>query len=289
MNIVGVTGQAGAGKDEVAARLVEDHDYVQMALADPIKRFILEVFEFDKVQLWGPSSARNAFDPRYVKCEIRSSGVSFGPNRSIGPVKRVCDAAWGSAAKRLLEYAPGWLAKVYPSGDQDFLLNSLCRWFTTLGHKFPELSPRIVTQYLGTEWGRETVDEDIWVNLLLREARWVLQGHPYTREEGVKIDLSKDPQQDAPEGVVVSDIRFKNELSALIDAGGRLIKVVRPETDKKAREIGIKGHSSELEQQSFTADKFDAVLQNKGSLSDLKKAVDALVPSLEVKKTSIRE
>lgn len=283
MRIVGITGQAGAGKDEVASRLVEEHGYVQMGLADPIKRFGLHVFEFDKVQLWGPSSARSAFDPRYVRCEIRSSGVSYKPKGSIGPVKRVCDAAWGSAAKRLLTYGPGWLYKVRPREDQDQLLESLCRWFATLGHKFPELSPRIMLQHLGTEWGRATVDQDVWIDLLLREASWVLQGNPYFREEGVKIS----PEGEEPTGVVVSDIRFMNELQAVKDAGGNLVKVVRPETDKKAGEIGIKSHSSELEQRSFTADQFDAVIKNSSTISNLKKAVDTVADSL-VEKVEIR-
>lgn len=58
---------AGAGKDEVAKRLSERHGFVTVALADPIKRICRDVFDFSEEQLWGPSAARNAPDPRYLR------------------------------------------------------------------------------------------------------------------------------------------------------------------------------------------------------------------------------
>jgi len=42
--IVGLCGLIGAGKDEVAAHLVHEHDYRRLALADPIKEAVLWVY-----------------------------------------------------------------------------------------------------------------------------------------------------------------------------------------------------------------------------------------------------
>jgi hypothetical protein len=58
--------------------------------------------------------------------------------------------------------------------------------------------------------------------------------------------------------------------------GGKVIKVTRTSADRKAAKLGIAGHSSEAEQKEFTADMFDAVLANEGTLPDLYKSVDVL-------------
>lgn len=63
--ILGITGFAGSGKDTVADMLVEHHGFVKVSLADPMKRFCREIFDFSDTQLWGPSSERNRPDSRY--------------------------------------------------------------------------------------------------------------------------------------------------------------------------------------------------------------------------------
>lgn len=68
-------------------------------------------------------------------------------------------------------------------------------------------SPRQMLQTLGTEWGRNTVCEDIWVRSLLERVA---------------------PRLTAGETVVITDVRFDNEAAAVVDAGGEVWRVVRP-------------------------------------------------------------
>lgn len=75
-------------------------------------------------------------------------------------------------------------------------------------------TPRYAMQTLGTEWGRELIDKDIWINYLMR------------RSMGQRL--------------VVPDIRFENEAQAIVDHGGIVLKVVRPGV-----EIVESGHVSE--------------------------------------------
>lgn len=63
--IIGITGYAGSGKSTVAGILAREHDFVEVSLADPLKRYCSEVFQFTDAQLWGPSDERNAPDFRY--------------------------------------------------------------------------------------------------------------------------------------------------------------------------------------------------------------------------------
>lgn len=67
--IIGISGLAGSGKDTVADFLVQQRDYVKVALADPLKRICQDVFDFSDDQLWGPSEKRNAPDKRYPRNE----------------------------------------------------------------------------------------------------------------------------------------------------------------------------------------------------------------------------
>ncbi|MFJ9616699.1 deoxynucleotide monophosphate kinase family protein [Streptomyces noursei] len=56
---IALMGRARAGKDTVAARLVEPHGYTRIAFADPIKRMALDI---DPIMVanhdWGPSVKR---------------------------------------------------------------------------------------------------------------------------------------------------------------------------------------------------------------------------------------
>ena len=85
IKVIGITGQANSGKDTVASYFVNNHNFVQVALADPLKRLGSKVFEFTEEQLWGPSEYRNALDPRYKY---------FDKNRGS-------DAMWAKAAHNL--------------------------------------------------------------------------------------------------------------------------------------------------------------------------------------------
>lgn len=77
--IIGITGHcedpsgerrvAGAGKDAAADFLVKTHNFVRVALADPLKRICQDAFKFSDDQLWGPSTSRNAHDERYPRAQ----------------------------------------------------------------------------------------------------------------------------------------------------------------------------------------------------------------------------
>ena len=45
--LIGVCGKAGAGKDTIADYLVNNHSFKKIALADPIKRMVKDVFVLD--------------------------------------------------------------------------------------------------------------------------------------------------------------------------------------------------------------------------------------------------
>lgn len=114
--------------------------------------------------------------------------------------------------------------------------------------RFGGLTPRRALQFLGTEVGR-ALWPNVWVDLLLRRARRHLEEYPTFR------------------GVVVSDVRFRNEVDLLRAAGAELVRVVRPGA-------GLSGaaaaHQSEAEMAGIPDEDFDVVLRNDGTLEDLR-------------------
>lgn len=267
--VIGVSGQMNSGKDTASDFICEEYSFIKVALADPLKRFGFQVFEFTPTQLWGPSGARNAVDSRYDALET-----------------------WEAAELRLEALGKEFCAdvlfgKLTLSEEEtkrvDDAYKSLVRWFYNLLETYiGKLSPRIMLQTLGTEWGRNELHEDVWIDYLLRVARVLLH------EDGNTQHWAYDPINGCIDttamdaflrqgggfpipGIVVSDIRFENEFKKIRDAGGAVIRVLRPDTDDAATTIGIQGHASEAHDYSF--DNFDFLLKNDGALVDLYRAL----------------
>jgi hypothetical protein len=122
----------------------------------------------------------------------------------------------------------------------------------TLGYvdakKHPEV--RRLLQKLGTEVGRNMIGENTWVNVLARK----IDDHLY-----------------ADQPVVVTGIRFPNELAMIRQFAGRSFWVDRPGLDSPASSAV---HASE---NSVSAADFDTTITNDGTLEDLYLAVEQLM------------
>lgn len=116
------------------------------------------------------------------------------------------------------------------------------------GEIHPDLGITIrnMLQTLGTEWGRDLINKDIW-NILARER------------------ILKHPDK----VVIMTDVRFDNEANLIHELGGKLIYVSRP-TDE-CRSVGT--HSSE---NSLSEYLIDYIIDNSGSIGELYKKWEEL-------------
>jgi hypothetical protein len=142
-------------------------------------------------------------------------------------------------------------------------------WAQRLG--IPHLTPRYILQQWGTEVCRKNFHDDIWIASLEN-----------------KLRNSRDD-------VVISDCRFPNEIRAIKQAGGIVVRVVRgPEPEwydaavslnrgpngnstwalsgRRLEQLGV--HASET---AWVGTKFNAVLDNNGTLDDLYQQIMHLV------------
>lgn len=128
--------------------------------------------------------------------------------------------------------------------------------------KMPQLTPRWVLQYWGTDVCRKAFHDDIWIASLENKLR------------------------NSTDDIVISDCRFPNEIKSIRRAGGMVVRVVRgPEPEwynhavnynEGPKKIGwsigketldrLGVHASEY---SWVGTKFDAVLDNNGTLDHL--------------------
>ena len=148
LKLIGVTGAALSGKSTAAQYFVEEHRFVELAFAAPIKAAIQAMLDVTDIQL------------RECKEDV------------VAPLDR---------------------------------------------------SLRYLLQTLGTEWGRELVDEQIWIKLLAQD---------YDFWRGNKASLK-------PEGIIISDVRFENEAKWVRGHGGIVLHLHRKDSDT------VEAHSTE--------------------------------------------
>ena len=104
----------------------------------------------------------------------------------------------------------------------------------------PEI--RRLLQRLGTEAGRQTLWDTIWIDAALKDL---------------------DPEKN----YVVTDARFLNEFKAITDLGGTIVRIERPGVGPQS------DHASETEALQYN---FYNVIQNDGTIEGLNRKVDDL-------------
>lgn len=137
-------------------------------------------------------------------------------------------------------------------------------WAERLG--IPTLTPRWILQYWGTEVCRTGFHDDIWIASLENKMR------------------------KTTDNIVISDVRFPNEIKAIHNAGGKVIRVKRgPEPEwyqdavnmnagdtnmswliSKTKMEKLKIHASET---AWVGGKIDVTISNDGTIDELFEAI----------------
>ena len=189
MHLLGLIGKAGVGKNTFAKPFIAA-GWMQMGLADPMKRACAEWFDWAPMRLWGASELREQPDERYGG-----------------------------------------------------------------------LTPRRALQLLGTEFGRQAY-EDLWVKMLLRNVHTLEEGPPCMR----------------PKGVIVTDVRFKNEVALLASNDFKLAQIWRPMGDVNTQ---YSRHISETELEDIEPSYLDYVIPNNGTEEHLIEKASAVLEDFE--------
>lgn len=115
----------------------------------------------------------------------------------------------------------------------------------------PEINttPRHVLQTLGTQWGRDCIGQNIWIDCMIHSIS------ACAREGDCRI--------------VIDDVRFLNEALMIKQMGGEMWKIVRPSA------IYDGNHESEGSLNDW--DGFDKVIENTGTIHEFRSKIDAVI------------
>lgn len=111
---------------------------------------------------------------------------------------------------------------------------------------FSTVTPRRLMQTLGTDWGREAVDNDLWAKVAMSKIKSRTAAHRH---------------------VVVDDLRFANEYRMLREIGAKIVRITRP----SVQAVGEQRYEGLLEKAQF-----DVQIVNDGTLEDLREKALAL-------------
>jgi hypothetical protein len=262
VRVIGVCGRKSSGKDEVGRVLVEQYGFVRVALADPIKQLAHLIFGFDTDTLFGPSAAR----------EQRVSHA-------------VARAWWSSALAGVDKHdVQRTIARLFPDPKlaSEALRDLVWRTLEPYGGL---ITARVVLQQMGTEWGR-ALYENVWVDEVLRVVAALDTGHDYHPMHGVKprAQPSVNRLEPAIPGVVITDVRFENEVRAVqhYAAGGR-VWTINAERRLPPQVMGE--HASEPAY-ADTAAWADTIIDNNGPIEALLPEVERAATSLQLQKVA---
>lgn len=119
---------------------------------------------------------------------------------------------------------------------------------------------RKLLQWLGTNWGRETVGEHIWTDLWRAQVSQVHKDYPRAL-------------------IVCDDVRFNNEAQLVRSLGG---VVVRMESNTSSRNISGNGISKHASENGVDNSVIDAIIENNGTVEDLKLSLLTLNDTLGI-------
>lgn len=139
-----------------------------------------------------------------------------------------------------------------------------------------EMTYREFLQKLGTEAMRDGLHKNVWVNALFADYKW------YTKE----WDELGNETLGAYPNWLVTDMRFPNELDAVILREGITIRVNRPVHALSEENNAVQLHPSET---ALDNSEFHYIIDNDGSFEDLMKKVEEIlkIEKIPLKRWSI--
>jgi hypothetical protein len=121
------------------------------------------------------------------------------------------------------------------------------------------MTPRDILQSLGTDFGRDMLHPNVWVNALFAEYKFTDLAISKYRNAGFSSqNLHGDPYPNW----IITDSRFPNDVKRTHKMGGILIRVNRAECEGRTNE-----HVSETALDDFN--EWDYVIENNGTIEEL--------------------
>jgi hypothetical protein len=179
-----------------------------------------------------------------------SGGMGVGKSTAVETLRESQIKPWGVTVK-LIKFAQ-------PLYDmQEFIYDRISGVYTR-----PEtfIKDRKLLQWLGTDWGRESISKSLWMDV------W---------KADVELALAKGFT------VVADDVRFDNEAQAIKDLGGKVILITSTKASERINTgAGIQNHASEA---GISKNLIDKHITNDADYQSYVETLEATFKSLGIK------
>lgn len=153
-----------------------------------------------------------------------------------------------------------WILRVvFRRQDEIYDFERYSALVRSLGYVEAKKNPEVrrLLQQLGTDVGRKMIGEDVWVNIMARKI---------------------DDHRSAGHPVVVTGLRFANEVQIVEELAGMAVWIDRP--GEHAPSSGTAAHASE---NSVSAENFHLVITNDSTLAALEDQADGLARGMQAR------
>lgn len=232
IKLIGLSGQLQNGKDTVAELIVE-----LTSLYDDKYHYTYNIWT--TVKFAGILKQMTAL---LIGCDLQQLEDNNFKNTPLGEEWR----RWYYTHYKFVSAKTnpeGRVSPYFPSiAEATAYVEDLKKTINPEGIKLEEqiLTPRLILQLLGTEGGRDVIHPNIWVNATLGKLR-------------------------ESDQVIVTDVRFPNEVEGIKKRDGIVVRVIRPD------KVSTSTHPSETSLNDYND--WDYVIINDGTLDDLEKKV----------------
>ncbi len=269
----GSIGSAGAGKDEVA-KIFTEKGFIQVCFADAIKRFLAEMYDWKADDLWGTQENKETEDKRY---KLNNSDKFLTPRlaaQTLGESMRsVFQDTWAALVGRVIN-------RIRLGYSYDPMLGIInC----SLAIVYPG-QRAIVNKDLYAGGFESYIENRTLLNK--GETVKVIKADHYNTfivesDNGRKVCVSGmdlQPIKTKPAGVIVSDCRHVNEIEYLKNHLDCISIKVRRKVEKLSTEPN---HISEVGLSNIGDSYYEYVIDNDGTLLDLKNKVEEIYSQIE--------
>lgn len=244
--LIGLLGEAGAGKDTAGKILVQEHGFYSLAFADPIKVYCHWMFGWDSKRLFDSSELRNEPDSAFPFFRCPSCGFTTYNMDAIDPKanKVVCSLCGAERAPH------EWRADL----SARYALQSLGDWVRNLN----------ATAYVEFALHRAVRVQNCGINcdpLFFELKDLGIVQRRYIGHSAMTSD-----------NVLITDVRLKNEIEGIRAEGGKVYRI-RREAKLDTTTTGIPQHNSEEEQRQIADKDLDGVINNDSTVDALRESL----------------
>ena len=230
--LIGLSGHKGTGKDTVA-RIIQ----ILTAQPDALDKYTEEELTGDLLisKVWdSPVFVTKSFAEKLKRFVASILDVSMTELERLKRENEPLPEIWWHYRIAGKIYRRGhFKGKDHDMAEDRYLVK------TTVRH---------LLQWVGTEAGRDIIHPDVWINALFSGYReQYVTGHTLVDPGVFEDDDYEEDWSKALPNWIITDVRFPNELKAIKERDGIIIRIEGPERDLEGNELEAKEDLHESE------------------------------------------